>query len=555
MMEKKGITRFVTLAACLVLVLMFGRVGIASAYTSGDWEYSTETVSGTTVAKLINYTGSAASVTVPAKIDGYQVRTLENVFYGNNAIVQVTIPNGVQSLKETFSQCKNLKSVSLPASVEAYYFAFRESGIETITLPDATYDLTGAFVDCTALKKVTILGKANALMDTFMGCKSLETVSIKSVNPVYNQFGLSETFSGCENLKTVTLPEGVTYLFAVFRGCYKLKEIHLPATVSEIDSTAFVDCWALDEIYYGGSKCAWTEIVDLYTPGEGDRFLTAKMHFAKTGGHDFTDWGLYTEPTCTENGEETRNCVRCGEEEKRTVPKLGHQFSDWIVEKKATASQTGVKARYCKACGLKEIAEIAKLAPEKTKETEETKVSSQTTAKTAQTTGKKTFTVKLKKNKFTYNGKAQKPVIKGVYVNGRKIAKKYYTVTYKNNKKVGKGTVIVKGKGKYKGYKGSLKFKIVLKKPQITKLASSKAGTVTIFWQKDSQAKNFQVQICQSKSFSSGVKKVWVGKKGKKLVKGLKSKKTYYVRIRAYTNANGVKWYSPWSKVKTIKIK
>lgn len=35
----------------------------------------------------------------------------------------------------------------------------------------------------------------------------------------------------------------------------------------------------------------------------------------------------------------------------------------------------------------------------------------------------------------------------------------------------------------------------------------------------------------------------------------LKKKKKYYVRVRAYLETNGVKKYSKWSKIKSVKIK
>ena len=40
-----------------------------------------------------------------------------------------------------------------------------------------------------------------------------------------------------------------------------------------------------------------------------------------------------------------------------------------------------------------------------------------------------------------------------------------------------------------------------------------------------------------------------------RLVKSLKAKKTYYVRIRTYKTVKGVKYLSPWSKAKTVKTK
>ena len=49
-------------------------------------------------------------------------------------------------------------------------------------------------------------------------------------------------------------------------------------------------------------------------------------------------------------------------------------------------------------------------------------------------------------------------------------------------------------------------------------------------------------------------KKVLVkgGKLSKKLLKKLKSKKTYYVRVRAYVVVNGKKKFGAWSKKKQL---
>ncbi len=45
-------------------------------------------------------------------------------------------------------------------------------------------------------------------------------------------------------------------------------------------------------------------------------------------GHDWSDWTITTKATCTEAGEETRTCTRCGEAETRPVDALGHKWSD-----------------------------------------------------------------------------------------------------------------------------------------------------------------------------------------------------------------------------------
>ena len=44
--------------------------------------------------------------------------------------------------------------------------------------------------------------------------------------------------------------------------------------------------------------------------------------------HEFGDWVVTIEPTCTEPGEETRTCTLCGEPETREVEPLGHNYRD-----------------------------------------------------------------------------------------------------------------------------------------------------------------------------------------------------------------------------------
>ena len=60
-------------------------------------------------------------------------------------------------------------------------------------------------------------------------------------------------------------------------------------------------------------------------------------------------------------------------------------------------------------------------------------------------------TVTLSTTKYTYNGKAKKPAV--TVKLGKTTLKKNtdYTVSYKNNKNIGKATVTIKGKGKYTG--------------------------------------------------------------------------------------------------------
>ena len=163
------------------------------------------------------------------------------------------------------------------------------------------------------------------------------------------------------------------------------------------------------------------------------------------------------------------------------------------------------------------------------------------------------LTVKVKN--VTYNGKAQKPAIT-VYAGKKKLSSKYYTVSYKNNKNVGYGTVVVKGKGSYGKYSGTAAFKINLKKTKLSSAKSTKRKTFTIIWKKTGGNSGWQVQYSLNKKFRSGVRTVNLKANNTKLtVRKLRSRKNYYIRIRGYKKVNGEMMYSSWSSVKSVKIK
>ena len=67
----------------------------------------------------------------------------------------------------------------------------------------------------------------------------------------------------------------------------------------------------------------------------------------------------------------------------------------------------------------------------------------------------------------------------------------------------------------------------------------------------------YEVQLATNKKFSKGVKTYNIGKAKttSKTIKKLKSKKTYYVRIRNYREESSTKFFSDWSKAKKVKVK
>lgn len=170
--------------------------------------------------------------------------------------------------------------------------------------------------------------------------------------------------------------------------------------------------------------------------------------------------------------------------------------------------------------------------------------------------------VTLSKKSFVYNGTAQKPTVKSVKDGTTALTASDYDVSYAAGcVDVGSYGVTVTMKGNYTGSK-TVKFKI---RPKGTSLKTLTKGTglIKVNWAKQTalmsktRITGYQIKLATNSKFTKNKKTVTVkgySKASKKVTK-LKSGKKYYVKIRTYKTINGVKYYSKWSKVKTIRVR
>ena len=94
-----------------------------------------------------------------------------------------------------------------------------------------------------------------------------------------------------------------------------------------------------------------------------------------------------------------------------------------------------------------------------------------------------------------------------------------------------------------------------LNAPSIKSVKSSTPASMKVTYKKNSKAAGYEISYATKKSFK-GAKKV-TAKKGSSNteITNVIPGKTYYVRMRSYYKAGGVKKYSDWSKSKKIKMK
>lgn len=236
--------------------------------------------------------------------------------------------------------------------------------------------------------------------------------------------------------------------------------------------------------------------------------------------------------SCMKPGTEKYKCSVCGVTEVKqiTVP---HDTQTVVI--KATASRDGYSREVCQTCN--------------------------TVVKTNYTIYKPT--VKISYSSTTYNGKRKKPTVTVVDRMGNKLTEgiaKDYTVSYSNNLYPGKGKVTVKFNSKKYDCTITKTFTIKPKSTYITSLKSLNDAFKVKWYKRSSQITGYQVQYSRYSSFrNAGLKSITSKYTVSRTIKGLKSKKKYYVRVRTYKtvkeNGKKVKYYSSWSKVKTVKTK
>lgn len=155
---------------------------------------------------------------------------------------------------------------------------------------------------------------------------------------------------------------------------------------------------------------------------------------------------------------------------------------------------------------------------------------------------------------YTYNGKARKPAI-AIKIKGVTLKKgRDYTLSYKNNRNVGKATIIIKGKGKYNKTK-SVTFKIRPKETSLFSLSARQNSIIVKYKKNTFQTKGYQIQYSTNSDFSSSKTKsvnISDNTKTKATISNLTYSKKYYIRIRTYKTVKGTKYYSKWSRKKSI---
>jgi hypothetical protein len=199
---------------------------------------------------ITEYTGNAATVHIPEKIQGLPVTVIGYEAFCNSSLSSVTIPSSVTSIEvRGFAGCKNLTSINIPSSVtniDHYAFAACDK-LTSINIPSSVMSIgDAAFSGGDSLTSITVdshnssfAGVNGVLFD-----KNIKTIiqyprgkkgtySIPSSVTAIRE----EAFFYCENLTSVTIPPSVMSIGrGAFFACINLTSVTLSRKTQVVEN-------------------------------------------------------------------------------------------------------------------------------------------------------------------------------------------------------------------------------------------------------------------------------------------------------------------------------
>lgn len=171
---------------------------------------------------------------IPASVEQIGSR----VFAGTQIKTLPEMPGLKRIGDEAFYQCKNLKKVTIPETVEyigggAFYGC---SNIWSLTYNAINAECERLMESNIPLEKIVIGDKVRRLPRGIFSGREFTEVALPACLERIDEFA----FYGCKNLTTINLSDSIRYIGDnAFYGCSSLKNIHWPLRLTTIGSRAF----------------------------------------------------------------------------------------------------------------------------------------------------------------------------------------------------------------------------------------------------------------------------------------------------------------------------
>ena len=214
------------------------------------------------------------------------------LYLNGEPATDLVIPASVKNIDNRLSGCTNIVNLTIPEGVESIGdSAFRGcTGITNVTIPKSVKSIGEyAFNNCTNLKIVNI-SDVTAWYNIDFGYSSNPFYYAKELylngEPAINLVipasvkNIDSRLSGCTNIANLTISEGVESIGEyAFRNCTGIANVTIPKSVKSIGSDAFYNCtglkivnisdvaaWYNIDFGYGGNPFTYAN--ELYLNGE-----------------------------------------------------------------------------------------------------------------------------------------------------------------------------------------------------------------------------------------------------------------------------------------------
>ncbi len=204
---------------------------------------------------ITEYYGSESDVIVPDVIKDTVVKGIGiNAFKGNRHIQNVVLPDSCKKINASaFRECSSLVSVSGMGVTDIASSIFEDSSVENIIFPNLETIGAYAFSDCSNLRSVTLSKVKEIGSYAFQNTTNIKDIACNELTEmgmyVFSQSGITSfnapklstignnAFIDCYNLVSVSAPELTVLTLGAFKNCIVLKNIDMPSLI-EIGANA-----------------------------------------------------------------------------------------------------------------------------------------------------------------------------------------------------------------------------------------------------------------------------------------------------------------------------
>lgn len=520
---------------------------------------------------ITGYSGSSSTVSIPDTWNGQTVCGIASNAFSDSAVTTLTIPSSVTWIGMLGTNAVDSPHFTASTALTAIHVSSDNPSFRSVD--GVLFDKTGT----------TLLEYPCARRQTAYSIPN----GVKTVRHL--------GFYQASYLQTVTFPDSLTAIGdSAFSGCTSLLRADLPFRVSSIAGSAFASCSAMTEIRIPNPNCS----IGLYPATIPTNAMiygydgSSAFRYAEKFQRSFVSLGVFsqtvcphpdrtasvtTQATCVRNGVITQTCTTCGKTLGTSPIPIdsSHHSAAPMTDSAATCAKSGQRGGTCCAgCGKTLTAPTVIPALGHTAQTKTVKATVKkdgsitktcTRCSTVLSTTRIPYpkTITLSKTLYTYSGKNKNPTVTVTGSDGKTISSANYKLSIPTSRsKVGVYTATVTFSGSR--YSGSIKKTFTIR-PAATSILSISARSrgFSVRWKKKTaQTTGYQIQYCTKKTFPSSSRKTVTLTKNtsvSKTLSKLSAKKTYYIRVRTYktvkSGSKSVRYYSGWSKIRSVKTK